>query len=119
MRTLQLSSFAETLVALALLVGLNVFFFPDHPAYLSIHPHPFFAVVILVSVRYGRFEKGRWVIEDINTRALNGDRHYSGPYSRLAVDKDGTVRVFRMLTGESDYAAEVPLSLYMGWRRAK
>ena len=56
MRSLQFVSFGETIVALLFLVGLNVAFFPDYPAFLTIHPHPFFAVVILVSLRYSRME---------------------------------------------------------------
>ena len=56
MRSLQFISFGETIVALLFLVGLNLAFFPDYPAFLTIHPHPFFAVVILVSLRYSRVE---------------------------------------------------------------
>ncbi len=56
MRSIQFISFGETIVALGFLVGLNLAFFPDYPAFLTIHPHPFFAVVILVSLRYSRLE---------------------------------------------------------------
>lgn len=56
MRPTAWSCLGETIVALLVLVGLQLAFFPDLPAFLSVNPHPFLAVVVLVSLRYGRLE---------------------------------------------------------------
>lgn len=52
----QVDSLIETLVGLGLLVGLNMAFFPDDPGYLTVSPHPFLFLVILVASRYGTFD---------------------------------------------------------------
>jgi len=35
---------------------VNIFIFPEWPGFLNLHPHPFFALVILISLRYSRIE---------------------------------------------------------------
>lgn len=44
----------ETSFILLILVFVGYAFFPDDPAYLGIHPHPYFVVLILSSLRYPR-----------------------------------------------------------------
>lgn len=46
----------ETAFVLVVLHLLNLGFFQDAPAYLSIHPHPYFAVIVLTSLRYRRLD---------------------------------------------------------------
>ncbi len=43
---------AESLLLLGLISGLNLIFF-DNPAFLGVEPHPFYAAVLLITVRYG------------------------------------------------------------------
>lgn len=50
------TSVFETAFVLVVLHLVNVAFFPDAPAYLTIHPHPYFAVVVLASLRYARLD---------------------------------------------------------------
>ncbi|HOU52445.1 MAG TPA: hypothetical protein PLQ97_00750 [Myxococcota bacterium] len=54
--TRQIHSLTEALVGLLLLIVLNWFAFPDDPGYLSVNPHPFLFLVILVASRYGTFD---------------------------------------------------------------
>jgi diguanylate cyclase (GGDEF)-like protein len=44
----------ETLIVLVVLHLLNLAFFQDDPGYLAIHPHPYFALITLSSLRYPR-----------------------------------------------------------------
>lgn len=44
----------ETVFVLVVLFLLNAAFFQDHTAYLGIHPHPYFVLIILSSLRYPR-----------------------------------------------------------------
>ncbi len=52
----QIHSLTEALVGMLLLIVLNYFAFPDDPGYLSVNPHPFLFLVILVASRYGTFD---------------------------------------------------------------
>ena len=52
----QIESLIEALLGLAFLVALNAAFFPDDPGYLSVSPHPFLFLVILIASRYGTFD---------------------------------------------------------------
>jgi len=54
--TRQVHSLTEALVGLLLLIVLNYFAFPDDPGYLTVNPHPFLFLVILVASRYGTFD---------------------------------------------------------------
>ena len=49
-------SLFETLAALGILQLVNMAFFADAPAYVALHPHPYFAIILLVSLRYARLE---------------------------------------------------------------
>lgn len=51
---MKLVSVAETIFVLVVLHLLNLAFFADDPGYLGIHPHPYFAIIILSSLRYPR-----------------------------------------------------------------
>jgi hypothetical protein len=79
-------------------------------------PHVTWRDTSLHGLRYGHWEKDRWVIEDLNTYALNGNRQYAGNLSGVVVDADGRVRVFLGITGKDGYA-HIPTSLYMAIRR--
>ena len=52
----QIESLIEAILGLAFLVVLNAAFFPDDPGYLSVSPHPFLFLVILIASRYGTFD---------------------------------------------------------------
>jgi hypothetical protein len=79
-------------------------------------PHITWHDPTLWGLRYGHWEKDRWVIEDLNTYALNGNRQYAGRLSDVVASPDGRVRIFRGLSGKDGYA-DIPASLYMGLRR--
>lgn len=44
----------ETVIALAILVAINVFFFPDRPSFEGVIPNPFWIIVLAIPIRYGR-----------------------------------------------------------------
>ncbi|MFA4873960.1 MAG: hypothetical protein WC690_01315, partial [bacterium] len=44
----------ETIVGLALLVAINLFFLPGKPAFEGVDPNPIWIIVLAISVRYGR-----------------------------------------------------------------
>ena len=49
---LRWSSTVETIVFLAAVLVVNYLLHPDDRAYLAIDPHPFWAIIILISIRY-------------------------------------------------------------------
>ena len=52
----QIESLLELFVGFAILLAINVFYFPEDPGYLSVQPHPFLFLVILIASRYGTFD---------------------------------------------------------------
>ena len=44
----------ETIVGLGVLVAINAVFLPSKPAFAGINPHPFWIIVLAISLRYGR-----------------------------------------------------------------
>ena len=49
----RLTFLLETAVVLGGLVGLNFWLAADTPGFVTVRPHPFYAVVLLITVRYG------------------------------------------------------------------
>jgi len=56
-RTFRFSSVIETLIFLSAVVITNQIFFPEYHGFLNVAPHPFWAIVILIAIRYG-FKEG-------------------------------------------------------------
>lgn len=56
-KAFRISSIVETVIFIALAIGVNQLFFPAHHGFLGVHPHPFWAIVILIAIRYG-FKEG-------------------------------------------------------------
>lgn len=52
----QIGSLTESLIGLAVLVAVNVLFFQDDPGFLTVNPHPFLFLTILIASRYGTFD---------------------------------------------------------------
>ena len=51
-RRFRWSSVVETLLFLAALLFLNHLVHPEYRGYLSVHPHPFWAIILFISIRY-------------------------------------------------------------------
>ena len=47
------SAVVETVVILTVLLAINRLLLPDQYGFLSVTPHPFWAVVVFVSIRFG------------------------------------------------------------------
>lgn len=47
--------FLETILLLGILTGINIIFWPHNPAFEGFSPNPLWAVVLLISARYGRY----------------------------------------------------------------
>jgi len=43
----------EIIIILSILVGINLYFFNNKPAFININPHPFWIAIIPLSARYG------------------------------------------------------------------
>ena len=52
----QLESLMEALLGLGILVVINVVWFSDDPGFVSVSPHPFLFLTILIASRYGTFD---------------------------------------------------------------
>ncbi|MBM4396721.1 MAG: diguanylate cyclase [Deltaproteobacteria bacterium] len=52
----QVESLMEVFLGLAILVVINVVWFPEDPGYLTVSPHPFLFLTILMASRYGTFD---------------------------------------------------------------
>ena len=52
-RGLRWISVMETLVFIAVVLGCNFAFYPQDRGLIGLYPHPFWAIVLLISVRYG------------------------------------------------------------------
>jgi GGDEF domain-containing protein len=52
----QVESLIEAFVGLGILMGINLAFFPEDPGYLTVNPHPFLFLTILIASRYGTFD---------------------------------------------------------------
>lgn len=52
----QIESLMECFVGLGLLIGLNLVWFPEDPGFLTVSPHPFLFLTILIASRYGTFD---------------------------------------------------------------
>ncbi len=55
-RLRQYYFFLEALLGFGILVILNATFWPDQPAFLGVHPHPYWTVILLIASRYGTLQ---------------------------------------------------------------
>ena len=53
----NLSSYAELMLGLGLLVGINLIWWPERPAFFGVEPHPYWIIVLPLAVYYG-FHQG-------------------------------------------------------------
>ncbi len=43
----------ECVLGLLILIAINKYFFPENPAFVSCHPHPYLFLILLIACRYG------------------------------------------------------------------
>ena len=52
----QIKPFIETFIILGIFSGINFYFMKDDLGFLSIHPHPYWAIIFILALRYSLVE---------------------------------------------------------------